>query len=228
VIRRACLLALLAASPSAPQAFTAWEEKYPFDCNGPFEHFSPADVREHEGFRYEHAGGTVKVRRLAPRPGKRVALEALLAGIKDLEPETKALLETFLAAFEKADVDAVVIGGDTSSEPDGLAAIFGFLVGATKRPLLVIAGSMERGAALNYALSRLRMEGATHLPNMDLIRRYDGDGVDVASIGGYHDRAYLHLTGGCLHLWFGGALHGGREKSVVRGPARQEARPRQP
>ncbi|GMU58514.1 MAG: hypothetical protein AMXMBFR34_02770 [Myxococcaceae bacterium] len=198
MLRRALVFALLVSSLTAAQGFDAWEEKYQFDCNGPFEHFSPADVREHEGFRYEHTGGTVKVRRLTPKAGKRVTLGAL-AGIKDLEPETKAMLETFLAAFEKADVDAIVIGGDTSSEPEGLEAILGFLVGATKRPLLVIAGNMERGAALNYAIAKLRKAGAAHLLNLDLVRRYDGDGVDLASIGGYHDKAYLHLTGGCVY-----------------------------
>lgn len=192
------LLLALASSVAAAQDFAAWEEKYQYDCNGPFEHFDPPDVKEHEGFRYTHTGGTVQVRRITPRKGKRATL-GVLAGIKDLEPETKAMVEEFLAAFEKADVDAIVIGGDTSSEPEGLDAILGFLASATKRPLLVIAGNMERGAALNYAINKLRKAGNLHLLNMDLVRRYDGDGVDVASIGGYHDKAYLHLSGGCVY-----------------------------
>lgn len=192
------LSCLAASSLAAAEDFAAWEEKYQYDCNGPFEHFAPPDVREHEGFRYEHTGGTVKVRRVKPRGGRALKLGAL-AGIKDLDPETKALLDEFLAAFEKADVDAIVIGGDTSSEPEGLDAILGHLVQATKRPLLVIAGNMERGAALNYSINKLRKAGHHHLLNMDLVRRYDGDGVDVASIAGYHDKAYLHLTGGCVY-----------------------------
>jgi hypothetical protein len=198
-VRRLLPFVLLCAPLGAfAEDFQSWEERYQFDCNGPFEHFEPADVKQLEGFTLEHTGGTVKVRRSKPT-GKKKVVFGVLAGIKDLEPETKALVDKFLGAFEKADVDAIVIGGDTSSEPEGLDAILTYLVGATKRPLLVIAGNMERGAALNYSILKLRKGGATHLLNLGTIRRADFDGVDVVSLSGYHDRAYLHLTGGCVY-----------------------------
>ena len=189
---------LLCSSLALAEDFSAWEERYQFDCNGPFEHFSPADVKEREGWRFEHTGATVKVTRLKARAGKKPVL-GLLAGIKDLEPETKTMLDVFIAGFEKADVDAIVIGGDSSSEPDVLDQILEYLGKATSRPLLVVAGNMERGAALNYAILKQRKAGATHLLNLDVIRRYDGDGVDVLGLGGYHDKAYLHLAGGCIY-----------------------------
>ena len=189
---------LLLTALAHAEDFSAWEERYQFDCNGPFEHFSPADVKERAGWRFEHTGGTVKVRRSTPRAAKKPTL-GLLSGIKDLEPETKAMVDTFLAAFEKADVDAIVIGGDTSSEPEGLDQILEYLGKATNRPLLIIAGNMERGAALNYAILKQRKAGALHLLNLDVIRRYDGDGVDLIGLGGYHDKAYLHLAGGCIY-----------------------------
>ncbi len=191
-------LAALLPSLAFADDFTAWEERYQFDCNGPFDHFSPADVKTRAGWRFEHTGGTVKVRRETPRTAKKPVL-GLLAGIKDLDDETKALLATFLDAFEKADVDAVVIGGDTSSEPALLDTILGHLAQATNRPLLVIAGNMERAAALNYAINKLRKAGHAHLLNLNVIRRYDGDGVDLVTLGGYHDKAYLHLAGGCVY-----------------------------
>ena len=189
---------LLLSSLAFAEDFASWEERYQFDCNGPFEHFSPADVKEREGWRFEHTGGTVKVRRLKARASKKPVL-GLLAGIKDLEPETRAMLDVFIADFEKADVDAIVIGGDSSSEPDALDQILEYLGKATSRPLLIVAGNMERGAALNYAILKQRKAGATHLLNLDVIRRYDGDGVDVIGLGGYHDKAYLHLAGGCIY-----------------------------
>jgi len=194
-----CVMASVAWGET-PTTFTGWEDAYQFDCNGPYEHFSPPEVVEHEGFRFEHSGATVKVRRLTPRAraGKRARL-GVLAGIKDLEPETQALLTRFLADFEKADVDAVIIGGDTASEPADLDRILAFLVGATRRPMLVIAGNMERAAALNHSILTLRRQGHTHLLNLDTIRRYDGEGVDVVSLAGYFDRAYLHLAGGCIY-----------------------------
>lgn len=188
----------LCSSLAAAEDFAAWEERYQFDCNGPYETFSPADVKEREGWRFEHTGGTVKVRRQKPRAGKKPVL-GLLAGIKDLDAETKTTVDAFLAQFEKADVDAIVIGGDSSSEPEGLDTILDYLVKATNRPLLVIAGNMERGAALNYSILKLRKAGHLHLLNLDVIHRYDGDGVDVLGLGGYHDKAYLHLAGGCIY-----------------------------
>lgn len=199
-MRLRTLGALVALSSSLALADDAaqWEERVQFDCNGPFEHFSPADVKEAAGWRYEFTGATVKVRRMTPRKGKQARL-GLLAGIKDADPETRAMVSRFIAEFEKADVDAIVVGGDSSSEPDVLDEILTFLSGATQRPVLIIAGNMERGAALNYALIKQHKAGATHLLNMDLIRRYDGEGVDLVSMGGYHDRSYLHLTGGCIY-----------------------------
>ena len=196
-----CFVLASVAWGEAPTTFSGWEDAYQFDSNGPFEHFSPPEVIEHDGFRFEHTGATVKVRRLTPRSGaasKRAKL-GVLAGIKDLEPETQALVTRFLADFDKADVDAVIIGGDTASEPADLDRILGFLVGATRRPLLVIAGNMERAAALNHSILTLRRAGHTHLLNFDTIRRYDGDGLDVVSLAGYFDRAYLHLAGGCIY-----------------------------
>ena len=124
---------LLLSSIAFADDFASWEERYQFDCNGPFDHFSPADVKEREGWRFEHTGGTVKVRRLKARAGKKPVL-GLLAGIKDLEPETKAMLDLFIAGFEKADVDAIVIGGDTSSEPDVLDQILEYLGKALGTP----------------------------------------------------------------------------------------------
>ncbi|MCA3011900.1 MAG: hypothetical protein INH41_05805, partial [Myxococcaceae bacterium] len=193
------LLAVVLILAQAPTNQTEWEAASQFDCIGPFTHFEPPDVKALDGFRLEYTGATVKLRRAADRPKKAVRL-GLLAGIKDLDPDTQHRLTEFLKAFEAADVDAVVIGGDTASEPAVLEAIFAFLARATTRPLLVIAGNMERGASLNYALTKVRAElRADHLVNMDLVRRADFDGADVVSLGGYHDKAFLHLSGGCIY-----------------------------
>ncbi len=197
---RALLLSLLplTALAEAPKTFAEFEDAYQFECNAPFETFEPADVKEHRGFRYEHTGATVKVRRLERKKGAPARL-GLLAGIKDAEPETKALLEKFLADFEKADVDVVVVGGDSAEEPAVLEQVFTFLAQATRRPIVAIAGNTERAAALNYAIMKVRKTGAEHLLNMDLVRRYDGEGFDLVSVAGYHDKAYLHATGACIY-----------------------------
>ncbi|MBS1151714.1 MAG: hypothetical protein H6Q89_3412, partial [Myxococcaceae bacterium] len=197
----ALVLVLLAPCAWADELadWAAWEEAYQFDCNAPFGGVARPETKSLGGFGYEFAGGTVKVRRETPRHDKTTAKIGVLAGIKDLEPETKDALLKVLAQFEAADVELVLIGGDTAEAPDVLDQIYGFLVEATKRPLLTIAGNTERGGAHNYAIGKLRKAGHLHLINMGLTRRYDGEGVDVVSLSGYHDKRYLHLTGGCLY-----------------------------
>src|SRR5207253_655344 len=142
------------------------------------------------GFKYEFQGGTVKVRRETPRKEKAAKL-GVIAGIKDLEPETEEALKKVLAQFEAADIDALIVGGDTAEEPEVLDKIYAFLAETVKRPILTIAGNTERGGAHNYAVAKARKAGALHLINMGLSRRYDGEGVDVVSLSGYHDKKYL-------------------------------------
>jgi hypothetical protein len=201
-MRHAVLMtALLAQCAWADELadWAAWEDAYQFDCNAPFAGVAKPDTKSIAGFSYEFAGGTVKVRRETPRKDKAAVKIGVLAGIKDLEPETKDALNKVLAQFEAADVDVVLVGGDSSEAPDVLDQIYGYLVEATKRPILTIAGNTERGGAHNYAIAKQRKAGQQHLINMGLTRRYDGEGVDVVSLSGYHDKRYLHLSGGCLY-----------------------------
>lgn len=225
----AAALFALAVSADVPTTQDEWEEAAQFDCIGPLTHYPTPDVKTHGAFRYEYTGATVKIRREPPAPARPVRL-GLLAGIKDLDPDTVATLGRFLAEFERADVDAVVIGGDTASEPAMLETIYAHLARATARPLLVIAGNMERGASLNYALTKVRKEQqALNLVNLDLVRRADLLGADLVSLGGYHDRAFLHLSGGCVyadkHVDHLEALAAAADDPVVlltHGPLRQK------
>jgi Icc-related predicted phosphoesterase len=180
------------------QSAERWFEKYEFDCNGPYAHFEPSELISYEGFDYSFSGATVKIRRSKATSANSVSF-GLLSGIKDFDPETKALLDVFLASFEKKDVEAIVIGGDTSSEPDLLDSILGYILQSTKRPVLIVAGNMERGAMLNHAISKSRAAGKVNAINMGIIRRYDGPGADLVSLSGYHDKSFLHLAGGCLY-----------------------------
>jgi Icc-related predicted phosphoesterase len=199
----AASLPALASAP-LPSDFAAYEEAYQFECNAPWVLVDPPLVVKHQGWIYEYAGASVKVRRAAegpalkPQPSAAVKL-GLLAGIKDLEPETQGALERFLDAFEKADVEAIVVGGDTAEQTEVLDAIYAWLSQHTQRPIVSIAGNTERAGAHNYAIAKARKAGALQLVNMGLIRRYDGPGFDLVSLSGYHDKTYLHLSGGCIY-----------------------------
>jgi Icc-related predicted phosphoesterase len=186
------------AADAAPKDFAAYEEAYQFECNAPWVLVDPPLVTKHEGWVYEYGGASVKVRREAP-PSKGPVKLGLLAGIKDLEPETVAALTLFLDAFEKADVEVIIVGGDTAEQTEVLDAVYAWLPQHTKRPIVSIAGNTERAGAHNYAIAKARKAGALQLINMGLIRRYDGPGFDLVSLSGYHDKTYLHLSGGCIY-----------------------------
>jgi Icc-related predicted phosphoesterase len=192
------LVVLCLLSQDPPKDFAAYEEQYQFECNAPWVRVDPPEKKSLHGYAYEFGGASVKVRRETPAAKGPVRL-GLLAGIKDAEPETLETLKRFLEAFEKADVEAVIVGGDTAEQPEVLDAIYAWLVEATKRPILSIAGNTERAGAHNYAIAKLRKAGHLHLLNMGLLRRYDGPGFDVVSLSGYHDKTYLHLSGGCIY-----------------------------
>ncbi|MBK7858440.1 MAG: metallophosphoesterase [Archangiaceae bacterium] len=188
--------AVLAAEP--PRDFAAYEDAYQFECNAPWVRVGSPLVTTHQGWQYEYGGASVKVRREGA-PAKGPVKLGLLAGIKDLEPETQRALQLFLAAFEKADVEAIIVGGDTAEQTEVLDQVYAWLPQQTRRPIVSIAGNTERAGAHNYAIAKARKAGAQQLVNMGLIRRYDGPGFDLVSLSGYHDKTYLHLSGGCIY-----------------------------
>jgi len=184
-----------AAEPLSSQA--AFDEAVQYDCNARPAALAAPETETLGERRYVWNGTTVQVRRTGKVPAT-VKL-GLLAGIKDFEPETKALLEVDLREFEARDVEAIVVGGDSGEQPEVLEALYGFLATATARPVLAIAGNTERVGAHNHALLQQRLAGHRHLINMGSVRRFDGQGVDVVAVSGYHDQRYLHQTGACLY-----------------------------
>jgi Icc-related predicted phosphoesterase len=189
---------LLAADP--PKDWTAYEEAYAFDCNAPWVLVDPPQLVKYEGWTYDYSGASMKVRRDKPPPAKPGPVKlGLLAGIKDLEKETQETLKRFLDEFEKQDVELVIVGGDTAEQTEVLDAVYAWLPQQTKRPIVSITGNTERSGAHNYAIAKVRKGGAMNLINMGLVRRYDGPGFDVVALSGYHDKTYLHLSGGCIY-----------------------------
>ncbi len=111
----------------APKDLAAWDEAYQFECNAPWVRVDPPEKKSFGGYAYELAGAQVKARREDAAAGKGAVKLGLLSGIKDAEPETLATLKRFFAAFDAADVEVVVVGGDTAEEPEALDAIYTWL-----------------------------------------------------------------------------------------------------
>jgi Icc-related predicted phosphoesterase len=216
------------AEDAAPTNTAEYEKAHQYDCNGPLEKLSAPDVKELGNYRYDFLGGTVKARRKTKRKGAEVKI-GVLAGLK--EPDVKQNLEEFLAEFHKQDVEVVFVGGDTAEQPEDLDVIYAMLAEKTQLPILAIAGNTERGGAHNYAIQKLRDQGKLNLINMDMVRRFDGDGFDVASLGGYYDKTYVHATGVCIYSAADVAVIAAAAKEsddpvvlLTHGPPRQEGK----
>lgn len=180
-----------------PTNFDEYEDAYRFKCNAPLVTFEPPDVRELGGFRYEHTGSTVKIRRTSPRHGPlRIGV---LSAVKDVDPETLSVVQGFLDRFEKDDAELIVVGGDTAEEPAALEKFYVWIAGQTKRPVLTVPGNSERPAAHNYAVIKARRAGALNLITVNLVRHVDADGIDVVGLGGYYNKAFLHMGGACVY-----------------------------
>ena len=196
-------LALVARAASAQEepeplkTFAEYEAAHAFDCNGPLAELPAAELVEHGGFKYELLGSTVRARRAAGGARGPVRI-GVLSGIKDLEPETKEAHEGFFAEMKKQQVSAVIIGGDAAEAPDDLEKVYAFLVTQTDVPLLAIAGNSERGGAHHYAIRKAR-EGHPNLLDLNIVRRFDGEGFDVVSLGGYYDKRFMRMAGGCTY-----------------------------
>lgn len=193
-----CLLAGPAAAEEEPLTFEAWQRQSSLVCVGdPALRLPKPESREAFGFTLTVEGASAKLSRASSSHPGEVRL-GVLNGIKDLEPWTRAALERFLARFEEADVDAILVGGDTAYGELELEDVFVFLGERTRRPVVLGIGNNESRAAFNRAATSAWRKHS-HLLNGNLIRRFDLAGADVITLGGYHDKAFASASGTCLY-----------------------------
>jgi Icc-related predicted phosphoesterase len=192
----AILLAILAAEAVAPAY-----EKYQIDnettCIGKADlTFEKADSWSEAGFKYTVSGARAEVHGTAKE-----ARIGLLSAVKDFSAETLANLKTFLAAFKKAGVSAIIVDGDSAYGVDDqdstLSELFTWL-GEQGMPVYGIIGNSESRSSFNRALlSAFRKH--PNVFNLNLLRRVEGDGFTLVSLPGYYDRRYIHESAGCQY-----------------------------
>jgi Icc-related predicted phosphoesterase len=197
----ATLTSLALAGPAladeAPKSWAEYQAAHSLTCWARDEPLQPPQTVEFGGYRYTFAGTTAKVARLSPRAkGAEIKL-GVLSGIKELDAKTRATLDTFLARFKAAGVEALLVGGDNAEDEDNLGAVFEYL-GATQLPVYVVIGNWEGRAPFNRALAAASAQHP-NLINLQLVRRLDAEGYDVISLGGYFDRQYVRNSGGCVY-----------------------------
>lgn len=188
-----------ASGPEAasPATWDAYQEVNSLTCVGTLDRLPGTEIRDHAGFRYEFSGSVARVRRFSPSRHAGEARLGVLAGIKDLDTATRSSLDEFIARFRTEEVDAILVGGDSAYNEEALGGVFAYLA-ATQLPVVVVVGNAESRSAFNRAAREVSRE-APNLINADLARRIDGDGFDVITLPGYHDRRFVHASAACLY-----------------------------
>ena len=132
------------------------------------------------GHSFTAKGALLEVKAEKPESGG--AKLGLLAAIKDFSPETKKNLELFIAAFKKAGVRALIVGGDSAYGVDDqdstLAEVFSFL-GDQGLPVYAVIGNSESRSAFNRGVLSAWRKNKSVI-NLDLVRRVDGDGFTLS------------------------------------------------
>lgn len=200
----AALLALFLLAASAARAeeealpadFDAYQEEMEIKCVGPVDgRLAKTQVYELNGFRYELEGARAKVTRTKERT-KPVSL-GILSAIKDDAPETQANLADYLAKFAAADVDGIVVGGDTAFDESEIVAIITHVAKAGV-PVYAIIGNQENRSSWNRACRELHRK-YPNVINLDLVRVLEAEAFDLVSLPGYFDKRYTHQSGSCVY-----------------------------
>ncbi len=194
-----CVSSVASAQDEAPpKTWDEYQGAHTLSCVGPPDSLPAPEIREHAGHTYTFQGHTAVVRRqsAAVEMGGGIKL-GVLSGIKDFDPETRAVLETFLERFRSEHVSGLIIGGDSAEYEADMEELFAWLA-ATDLPVYVIIGNWESRTKFNRAL-RVVSKTRPNIINMNLVRRLDAPGFDIVSLGGYRDRNYVKTSGACVY-----------------------------
>ena len=186
-------IALLAAG-----SFEQYQVDSETTCVGKSDHALAApETWSASGHGFTATGARLEVKAEQPETG--VARLGLLSAIKDFSTETKKNLEIFVAAFKKAGVRAIIVGGDSAYGVDDqdttLGEVFSFL-GDQGIPVYAVIGNSESRSAFNRGLLTAWRKNKSVI-NLDLVRRVDGDGFTLVSLPGYFDKRFIAETSGC-------------------------------
>jgi Icc-related predicted phosphoesterase len=208
----ACILALVGATATLParadddsteehippqKTYDEFQDAYELACPGaPDVKLTAPTEYDLNGFHYVITGGRAMVTRLKPRGHADVRLGVINA-TKDAAAETLANVDDYLAKFKAADVDAILVGGDTAFAEDDIQTVLTHIATAGY-PVLVVIGNSEPRSGFNRAV-RATWADNHNVINADLVRTYDGDGFHVVSLPGYYDKRFAGNVAPCLY-----------------------------
>ena len=182
---------------SVPKDFDEYQEANEMTCVGASDgHQVAATVYDVGGFHYVVDGGHSKVSRLKPRSHPDIRLGVVNA-IKDDSPETEANLNDYTTRFKAADVDAIIVGGDTAYGEDDIQTILSNLA-KLDVPVYAVIGNAETTSAWNRAV-RAAWTDHHNVINVDLVRVVNADGFSIVSLPGYYDKRFASNVAPCVY-----------------------------
>jgi len=190
--------AAAAEAPKGAGPFEQYQQDSEITCVGSADKaFDAPETWTASGHSFSVSGGRAEVRASTAQKGP--TRLGLLSAVKDFGPDTRKNLETFIAAFKKANVEAIIVGGDSAYGVDDqdstIADLFTWL-GDQGIPVYAVIGNSESGSAFNRGVLAAFRKNKSVI-NLDLVRRVDADSFTLVSLPGYFDRRFIAEASGC-------------------------------
>jgi Icc-related predicted phosphoesterase len=163
------------------------------DCVGPVA-TGTAEAKKIGDQSWELNGSTLK---LAAYGKKGTLTLGVVSDIKEDSPENLENLKAFAAWFKKEKADVIVVAGDTGLAEGQIEAALGVLAGVGV-PVFNIVGNRE-GKALYKASMAKASAAHANIFDLNRIRRVDTPVVDLVSMPGYFNPAFIHAEDGCAY-----------------------------
>lgn len=160
-------------------------------CIGPIGP-GATETLEIRGKTYERNGHALRVRDEAE--GEAEHKIGVLANLNASHAENAFNLRRYLAHFEKAGVELILVAGDIGEDGDTIERNLS-QVAAAGLPTLAIAGNREKTTGFVSAVEKVR-EAHPNLISGHTIRQLGLRGLDVITLPGYHDPRYIHQEEG--------------------------------
>lgn len=179
-----------APTPSAPTQATQPAAKSDPLCVGPIGGGTTEKIDIGDS-SWELSGSTLTQK----SPARDSLTIGAITDIKEDTEENLANLKKFSEWFKKEKVNLIVVAGDTGENQSQIEAALKTLA-ENKIPVFNIAGNREDRNEHSKAMMALRTK-YNNVFDLNVVRRIDTAVVDIFSMPGYFNSAYIHAENGC-------------------------------
>ena len=184
----------IAAAADTYADWPAYMKGNGFSCPGPFDTLEKPREVVLAGKTYSHTGYRMEVSN--PDADDKVVV-GIVSAVKDVSEGTRKNFAEAVAWFKKAGAEWLVVNGDIALNEFDLQAVAEML-GESGLPTLVVLGNSESKGSW----ARVYRDLAAKYPNLIngvWVRQIVADDIEFWTLGGYHDRAFVHEGAACMY-----------------------------